>query len=75
MSLAFENKSPRPNIDHYADEQAALDAFMARLANVLVPQEIWLFRRPQPPFRPTCGRPPSPRGGRMVAKPLRPINI
>jgi uncharacterized protein len=34
---------PRPNIGNYADEQAALEAVVARLVAELDPQAIWLF--------------------------------
>ncbi len=36
-------RSVRPNIGNYADEQAALDAVVARLVEALDPQAIWLF--------------------------------
>ena len=35
--------SVRPNIGNYANEQAALDAVVARLVEALDPQAIWLF--------------------------------
>jgi uncharacterized protein len=34
---------PRPNVGNYPDEQAALDAVVARLVEALEPQAIWLF--------------------------------
>jgi predicted nucleotidyltransferase len=37
------NRCLRPNIGNYADEQAALDAVVARLVAELDPQAIWLF--------------------------------
>jgi uncharacterized protein len=36
-------RSIRPNIGLYADEQAALDAVVARLVAELDPKTIWLF--------------------------------
>jgi uncharacterized protein len=44
VSLATPSShAPRPNIGHYADEQAALEAVVARLVEALDPQAIWLF--------------------------------
>jgi hypothetical protein len=43
MSLTSPNYTPRPNIGHYVDEHAALDAVVARLVAELDPQAIRLF--------------------------------
>jgi uncharacterized protein len=37
------SRAPRPNIGNYADEQAALEAVVARLVAELDPHAIWLF--------------------------------
>jgi uncharacterized protein len=43
MSQTIAAYSPRPNIGSYANEQAALDAVVARLVAELDPQAVWLF--------------------------------
>jgi uncharacterized protein len=43
VSNAAANQAPRPNTGHYATEQEALDAVVARLVEALDPQAIWLF--------------------------------